>query len=590
MWAHSAALLTEAAGDLTPQLGVRSVATSSGNSTTIVANKPPHLLDGDVWEVWIGLPDQGGVVIDTPAGWVAQGTVDSLTPGGQFLACFTKDITDAAGESSTQSFTKSTSGTAADDQYEVTSVAVGDVGAGTGTVEAYDFAGLEDTAGSTQTTSSLTTGADGDVVLSAFVQDQTGSDGAWAASSPSGLRELSEEWTTSGNMGLAVYAEIRATAGSGTHSATQTTGGDNTRGSATGIIAFRFVSGGSVVTLEAAISTTPTISIEAAITRAVAASLSVVPTLSAQLAVTRAVAAALSPTPTVSGQIVVTRGLAASLSPTPTVTAEFNYIRTLAAVIAGSSTIAGDVSVQRAIAAAISTSPTVSANLVNQILLAASLSGTSTLSASLARLYVTLSASLAGSSTVNSDLSLVKLLEAAITTNPTLSAELVRPTVGLSADLTGQGTINANLNFAVLSLAAALAGTSTVTVEDFDRAVGFAAAISTTPTTSADLVAVRSLAASLAGGSSIDADTTVIISSFEALDASLTGGSVVTADMVRAYVQLSAAIACSASVSAEMSGGQEPYRELGMHGQMTARITALLEPFMAPERRKHGNS
>jgi RHS repeat-associated protein len=106
----------------------------------------------------------------------------------------------------------------------------------------YGAATLQDTTGPSLTSASITTTAASDVVLSGYVQDQTGSNGSYAASAPTGLSLLNQQWG-SDQIGTSIFEEVRATAGSGDHTATQNTGGAPSRGAATAILALQAPSG-----------------------------------------------------------------------------------------------------------------------------------------------------------------------------------------------------------------------------------------------------------------------------------------------------------------------------------------------------------
>lgn len=107
----------------------------------------------------------------------------------------------------------------------------------------YGAAVSEDTLGPSLASSAITTTAPADVVLSGFVQDNTVSNGSYAASAPSGLSLVSQQWTAVANLGLGVFEETRAAAAAGAHTVTQSTGGDNSRGAATGTLAVHAPSG-----------------------------------------------------------------------------------------------------------------------------------------------------------------------------------------------------------------------------------------------------------------------------------------------------------------------------------------------------------
>lgn len=194
---------------------------------TVIVNRPTDSLEGDLLVAVVGSSAEDPTLTCIPldSGWGQLLAAPNEVVGLGSVFVFTKIAT--ASETASYSFTLNGLG---DANWSTICVAY----EATLGVSAYIGSTGSDATGSTQTSSSITTQFNNDVVLSAFAQDQTVSDGAWAASSPGGLALLSEVWGSS-NTGLGLFAEVRAAAGAGAHTVTQTTGGDNTRGSIFGI-------------------------------------------------------------------------------------------------------------------------------------------------------------------------------------------------------------------------------------------------------------------------------------------------------------------------------------------------------------------
>ena len=104
----------------------------------------------------------------------------------------------------------------------------------------YGTATLEDTVGPSLTSPSVTTTAAADIVLSAYAQDQTAV-GSFAPSVPTGLELLGQRWAN-GDVGVALFAEPRANAGTGAHTVTES-GGTTSLGAATSALALHAPSG-----------------------------------------------------------------------------------------------------------------------------------------------------------------------------------------------------------------------------------------------------------------------------------------------------------------------------------------------------------
>lgn len=373
-----------------------------------------------------------------------------------------------------------------------------------------------------------------------------------------------------------------------------------------GVVTLGDSAGGSTITLDASLAGAGAITAGVDLTKTLDAALAGVGTIAAPVALTKALAASLSPVPTMLADFVRIKELAAAISTSPTLSAEFvRTLRTLNAAPAGVSAITAQQNPFRGLACALTPAPTISANFIrNQLVLAAALTPTPTIAAGLG-VTKTLAASLAGTSTTTSEFVRIKLLQAslagsssltadfvravglaaALSTSPTVQANFVRAFIGLNAAISTNPAIQAALSNAAVPLAVSISGTSIITV-DLARFIGIAAVLSVAANVSANVALTKTLAAVLSGTSSILADHVVLTGTLKDLSASIAGTSTVSAELVDATRALAAVIAVTATISANLSGGQTPPGAAAMGASMLGKFLPLLEPFFEPKERK----
>lgn len=201
--------------------------TADGNNATI--NKSSDAVDGDLMFALVAVGDHAADLTVTPSeGWAS--VLALPNPAGTGSAGLFVFAKVASSEPASYSFVLG--GAAIPSDW--TSLCAAYVGSG---LTYYIGSTLADEVGPTLVSDSITSLRVNDVVLSTYGQDQTVSDGSYAASSPGALALVSQRWSEAlgSNIGLALFEEVRAAPGSGAHTVTQNTGGDNTRGAPTAI-------------------------------------------------------------------------------------------------------------------------------------------------------------------------------------------------------------------------------------------------------------------------------------------------------------------------------------------------------------------
>lgn len=209
------------------------------NSTTssMTVNKPTDAVSGDYLIAAIGVADAASdTAVTPPAGWnLILQEPNSTVGGGQGLFVFYK----IAGSSEPASYTFTLSGSVA--PANSGTICASYYGASALTVNAGTTS--SDTTGPSLVSASITTDSTNQLVITAWAQNQTGSAGSYAASSPGGLTIVDQQWDADDFIGVALFKEARAAAAGGAHTVTQNTGGDNTRGAVSAIFALEETAG-----------------------------------------------------------------------------------------------------------------------------------------------------------------------------------------------------------------------------------------------------------------------------------------------------------------------------------------------------------